>query len=138
MSAPPSQLGPTHSRLRPFSPHLTRSLPPRHSRSVISTPHAVNYLLALPAHPTNVTVTTPRRLQDLAVRRRKTEVDQQIGLVAEIGATHGLPMPLTRALVSMIHELEDGRRAMSRATLDTHDTLRRTTSTEGGVPGPPG
>ena len=76
--------------------------------------------------------------RDLAVRRRKTEVDQQVGLVAEIGATHGLPMPLTRALVSMIHELEDGRRAMSWANLDALDTLRRTTSAEGGVPDPPG
>ena len=62
--------------------------------------------------------------RDLAVRRRKTEVDQQIGLVAEIGATHGLPMPLTRALVSMIHDLEDGRLAMSWANLDRLDTLR--------------
>ena len=64
--------------------------------------------------------------RDLAVRRRKTEVDQQIGLVAEIGATHGLPMPLTRALVGMIHELEDGRLAMSWDNLDRLDTLRCT------------
>jgi 2-dehydropantoate 2-reductase len=63
--------------------------------------------------------------RDLAVRRRKTEVDQQIGLVAEIGAAHGLPMPLTRALVDMIHDLEDGRRAMSWANLAELDALRR-------------
>jgi len=64
--------------------------------------------------------------RDLAVRHRKTEVDQQIGLVAEIGAGHGLPMPLTHRLVAMIHELEDGRRAMSWANLDELDNLRRT------------
>jgi 2-dehydropantoate 2-reductase len=62
--------------------------------------------------------------RDLAVRHRKTEVDQQIGLVAEIGATHRLPMPLTHALVRMIHELEDGRRMMSWNNLDELDALR--------------
>jgi 2-dehydropantoate 2-reductase len=62
--------------------------------------------------------------RDLAVRRRKTEVDQQIGLVAEIGASHGLPMSLTHALVGMIHELEDGERRMSWANLDELDALR--------------
>ena len=76
--------------------------------------------------------------RDLAVRRRKTEVDQQIGLVAEIGATHGLPMPLTHALVGMIHELEDGQRAMSWANLDALDALRRATVAEGGGSRPPG
>jgi len=63
--------------------------------------------------------------RDLAVRRRKTEVDQQIGLVADIGTDHGLPMPLTRRLVAMIHELEDGRRAMSWDNLDELDGVRR-------------
>ena len=56
--------------------------------------------------------------RDLAVRHRPTEVDYQIGLAAEIGAGHGLPMPLTRALVAMIHELESGRRERSRANVD--------------------
>jgi len=63
--------------------------------------------------------------RDLAVRHRKTEVDQQIGLVADIGAGHGLPMPLTRRLVAMIHELEDGRRAMSWDNVDELDGVRR-------------
>jgi 2-dehydropantoate 2-reductase len=65
--------------------------------------------------------------RDLAVRRRKTEVDQQIGLVAEIGASHGFSMPLTRALVTMIHDLEEGRRVMSWDNVDELDALRRTT-----------
>jgi 2-dehydropantoate 2-reductase len=63
--------------------------------------------------------------RDLAVRKRTTEVDQQIGLVAEIGETHGLPMPLTRRLVVMIHELESGSRRMCWENLDELDALRR-------------
>ncbi len=62
--------------------------------------------------------------RDLAVRHRKTEVDQQIGLAAGVGAKHGLPMPLTRALVTMIHELEDGIRGMSWENLDELDAFR--------------
>ena len=63
--------------------------------------------------------------RDLAVRRRKTEVDQQIGLAAEIGAGHGLPMPLTHRLVTMIHDLEGGSRVMAWRNLDELDALRR-------------
>jgi 2-dehydropantoate 2-reductase len=62
--------------------------------------------------------------RDLAVRRRKTEVDEQIGLAAEIGAGYGLPLPLTRRLVEMIHELEDGRRQMCRENIEELDSLR--------------
>jgi len=63
--------------------------------------------------------------RDLAVRRRKTEVDQQIGLVAGLAARHGLPVPLTVLLVDMIHDLEAGRRSMSWANVDELDRLRR-------------
>ncbi|GAC1641550.1 MAG: 2-dehydropantoate 2-reductase [Chloroflexota bacterium] len=62
--------------------------------------------------------------RDLAVRHRKTEVDQQIGLVAEIGRDHGLAMLLTTRLVDMIHELEDGRRQMSWKNLEELDSVR--------------
>jgi 2-dehydropantoate 2-reductase len=62
--------------------------------------------------------------RDLAVRRRKTEVDHQIGLVAEIGARHGLPLPLTRAVVGMIHDLEEGRQQMSWTNIDALEDLR--------------
>lgn len=62
--------------------------------------------------------------RDLAVRRRKTEVDAQIGRVVEIGAGRGLAMPLTRRLVAMIHEIEDGARRMSWANLDELQALR--------------
>jgi 2-dehydropantoate 2-reductase len=56
--------------------------------------------------------------RDLAVRKRKTEVDAQIAIVAEIAATHGLTTPLVGALVRLVHEIEDGTRPMERANLD--------------------
>ncbi len=62
--------------------------------------------------------------RDLAVRRRKTEVDQQIALAAQVGARHGLSMPLTNRLVAMIHDLEAGRRPMAWSNLDELDALR--------------
>lgn len=55
--------------------------------------------------------------RDLAIRRRKTEVDEQIGLAATIGTRHGLRMVLTHKLVNMIHEVEDGRRVRSLENL---------------------
>jgi 2-dehydropantoate 2-reductase len=62
--------------------------------------------------------------RDLAVRHRKTEVDQQIGLVARVGRQHGLEMSLTTRLVDMIHELEDGRRQMSWNNVEELDRVR--------------
>jgi 2-dehydropantoate 2-reductase len=62
--------------------------------------------------------------RDLAVRRRRTEVDHQIGAVAEIGVAHGLPMTLTRQVVRMIHEIEDGARERGLSNLDELDRLR--------------
>ncbi len=56
--------------------------------------------------------------RDLAVRKRKTEVDQQVGAVVDTASAHGLPAPLNARLVTLIHELEDGRRAMSWQNLD--------------------
>jgi 2-dehydropantoate 2-reductase len=51
--------------------------------------------------------------RDLAIRRRRTEVDVQIAPIAEIGARHGIDCRATRRLVAMIHEVEEGRRAMT-------------------------
>ena len=51
--------------------------------------------------------------RDLAVRKRRTEVDLQIAPIAEIGARHGIDCPAVRRLVSLIHEVEDGRRTLS-------------------------
>ena len=54
--------------------------------------------------------------RDLAVRKRKTEVDPQIGAVAEIATGHGINAPLLHRLVELIHDIEAGRREMSRDT----------------------
>lgn len=56
--------------------------------------------------------------RDLAVRKRKTEVDAQLAIVSEIAASHGLRTPLVDRLVGLVHEIEDGRRAMDRSNLD--------------------
>jgi 2-dehydropantoate 2-reductase len=56
--------------------------------------------------------------RDLAVRKRRTEVDAQIGIVAELGAQAGVPTPILTRLVALIHDIEDGARPQSLATLD--------------------
>ncbi len=56
--------------------------------------------------------------RDLAVRKRRTEVDAQLGPVVEIGRRHGVPTPITAAIIAAIHDVEDGRRGLARTTLD--------------------
>lgn len=59
----------------------------------------------------------PRRIpgvwRDLAIRKRRTEVDVQIRPIAEFGEQVGLVCPTIRKLVAMIHEIEDGKRPMT-------------------------
>lgn len=54
--------------------------------------------------------------RDLAVRKRKTEVDPQVGAVAAIAARHDIDTPLLLRLVELIHDIEEGRREMSPET----------------------
>ncbi len=56
--------------------------------------------------------------RDLAVRKRKTEVDAQIAIIAPIAGKHGLKAPITTRLVTLIHDIEDGRRPLDRDNLD--------------------
>jgi 2-dehydropantoate 2-reductase len=56
--------------------------------------------------------------RDLAVRKRRTEVDAILGHVVTLGAEAGIPTPLTARLVEMIHEIENGQRTMETANLD--------------------
>ena len=55
--------------------------------------------------------------RDLAVRRRRTEVDAQVGIVAELGRARGVPTPALDRLVELIHDVEDGRRPLGPETL---------------------
>ena len=56
--------------------------------------------------------------RDLAVRKRKTEVDAQIAIISDIAEKHGLKTPLTRRIVTLIHDIEDGRLPLDRSNLD--------------------
>ncbi len=56
--------------------------------------------------------------RDLAVRKRRTEVDAQIGPIVEIGGSHGVPTPRCVRLIALIHDIEQGRRAQDWTTLD--------------------
>ncbi len=67
--------------------------------------------------------------RDLAVRKRPTEVDPQLGIVATLGKDSGVPTPLTRELVKLIHEIEDDKRPQSLYTLDVLKELVQTKGT---------
>jgi 2-dehydropantoate 2-reductase len=54
--------------------------------------------------------------RDLAVRKRRTEVDPQIGTIGRLGRAAGVATPAIDALVALIHDIEDGRRPLSRST----------------------
>ena len=56
--------------------------------------------------------------RDLAVRKRPTEVDAQLGTVVTLGAEVGVAAPLTARVVELIHEIERGERPLSLETLD--------------------
>ena len=50
--------------------------------------------------------------RDLAVRKRRTEVDMQIVPIVTTGAPHGIDCRKCRKLAEMIHEIEDGTRPL--------------------------
>jgi len=56
--------------------------------------------------------------RDLAVRKRRTEVDAQLGIVVTLGARAGVATPLTARLIELIHDIENGVRPQSLETLD--------------------
>lgn len=65
--------------------------------------------------------------RDLAIRKRKTEVDAQIAVIGEQAAKAGIETPAIEKLVALIHDIEDGRRPQSFDTLDLLlDTCRST------------
>ncbi|HEX9369960.1 MAG TPA: ketopantoate reductase family protein [Roseiflexaceae bacterium] len=56
--------------------------------------------------------------RDLAVRKRRTEVDAHFLPVVAEAERHQLTTPLLRRLIALIHEIEDGQRSLDRANLD--------------------
>jgi 2-dehydropantoate 2-reductase len=72
--------------------------------------------------------------RDLAVRKRPTEVDAQLGIVATLGKEARVATPLTSRLIELVHEIENGARPLSLATLDalaTHDAFTKTAPSKG-------
>lgn len=49
--------------------------------------------------------------RDITVRKRRTEVDDQIGAVVERGRAAGVATPINALLVALIHQIERGERA---------------------------
>ena len=55
--------------------------------------------------------------RDLSVRKRKTEVDEQIGIIGELANEVGLETPMINGVVALIHDIEEGRKPQSYETL---------------------
>ncbi len=70
--------------------------------------------------------------RDLAVRRRPTEVDAQLGPVVRLGREVGVPTPLTERLILQVHQIEWGKRRQSWNNLEELRSDRA--SWEGGIP----
>ena len=47
------------------------------------------------------------------MRKRKTEVDAQIGVMVDLGREAGISVPTLARMVDLIHDIEDGKRAQS-------------------------
>jgi 2-dehydropantoate 2-reductase len=61
--------------------------------------------------------------RDLAVRKRPTEVDAQLGIVVSLAQERGMTAPITARLVELIHDIERGVRPQSLETLDVLASL---------------
>jgi 2-dehydropantoate 2-reductase len=75
-------------------------------------------LVKLVAHNRRSAKTHSGIWRDLAIRKRPTEVDAQLGIVVALGAAAGVATPLTARVVELIHAIERGMRPLSLDTLD--------------------
>ena len=75
-------------------------------------------MASIAAHYRAHTKTKTGIWRDLAVRKRKTEVDGQLGVLVRKGESLGVAMPLTRGLIGIIRDLEDSRRQMDWKNFD--------------------
>jgi 2-dehydropantoate 2-reductase len=69
------------------------------------------------AHNRKSTKTHSGIWRDLAIRKRKTEVDAQIAIIGTVARRHGMTTPLIDRIVSLIHDIEDGKRPLARENL---------------------
>ena len=56
--------------------------------------------------------------RDLAVRKRKTEVDAHFEPILSLAKRYGCQCRLTARMVEMIHEIEAGKRTFGQENLD--------------------
>jgi 2-dehydropantoate 2-reductase len=56
--------------------------------------------------------------RDLAIRKRPTEVDAQLGPIVRFGEQYQVDTPVIRRLIAMIHEVELGKRPLAWENLD--------------------
>lgn len=73
---------------------------------------------ALVAHNRKSAKTHSGIWRDLAVRKRPTEVDAQLGIIVTLGREAGVPTPLAAKVVELVHDIERGARPQALATLD--------------------
>ena len=66
--------------------------------------------------------------RDLAIRKRQTEVQPQLGPIVTTGDKVGVPTPLTARLVEMIVEMEQGKRQFSADNLTELASAGRATA----------
>lgn len=89
----------------------------------------VKSLLALAEHNRPHTKTHSGVWRDLAVHKRKTEVDMILGAILPIAKNHGIAVPLTAQIVETIHMIERGEAVQG----DHHmDRIADTVEVEGG------
>jgi 2-dehydropantoate 2-reductase len=56
--------------------------------------------------------------RDLRVKRRKTEVNMQVGQIVATGREYGVPIPVNAAVMEIVHEIEGGEREMGWENLE--------------------
>jgi 2-dehydropantoate 2-reductase len=79
---------------------------------------------AMVAHNARSAKTHSGIWRDLAVRKRQTEADAQLGPIVTFARQQGLRAPTVEALIGMVHEIEQGRRPLAWENLAELD--RRT------------
>lgn len=79
---------------------------------------AAGSLAALVAHNRKSVKSHSGIWRDLAIRKRRTEVDAQLGAAVSEGGACGIGMPLTERLIELIHEIEDGSRLQGMGALE--------------------
>jgi 2-dehydropantoate 2-reductase len=63
--------------------------------------------------------------RDLALRKRPTEIDAQIAIIAELSTEVGTLAPAITRLVELVHDIETGRRSQSLETFNELLTICR-------------